>query len=132
MGKTWCIFDEFLCGKLGRLSGRFRNTTTFPNREWYRHGGLNARRNTGVLALIFRKKYLGEALHILSRRIPAGLFFTFGRKDWRGIQGPLDLVHEIHQQFFGSTVTVAGLLTAQDIAGQLGNLQGDYFFDSQG
>ncbi len=43
------------------------------------------------------------------------------------IQG-LDLsLHTITNEYFGSTVTVAGLLTAQDIATQVGNLQGEVF-----
>ena len=36
-------------------------------------------------------------------------------------------VHTIRNDFFGSSVTVAGLLTAQDIALQLGDLKGEEF-----
>ncbi|MDR3602868.1 MAG: DUF512 domain-containing protein [Desulfosporosinus sp.] len=36
-------------------------------------------------------------------------------------------VHAIRNDFFGSSVTVAGLLTAQDIALQLGDLRGEEF-----
>jgi len=67
-----------------------------------------------------------RSVHIITG-VSAGAFFTFWAERLAGIQGLSISVHEIINNFFGSTVTVAGLLTAQDIAGQLGNLQGDYF-----
>lgn len=43
------------------------------------------------------------------------------------IKGLTITVHEIINDYFGSTVTVAGLLTAQNIAEQLGDLKGEEF-----
>jgi len=43
------------------------------------------------------------------------------------IKGLTITVHEILNDYFGQTVTVAGLLTAQDIAKQLGDLGGEEF-----
>jgi len=40
-------------------------------------------------------------------------------------------LHTIVNNFFGKTVTVAGLLTAQDIANQVGNLNGERFLIPQ-
>jgi len=36
-------------------------------------------------------------------------------------------VHPIVNRFFGPQITVAGLLTARDIAAQINDLEGDYF-----
>ncbi|MGE4271694.1 MAG: DUF512 domain-containing protein [Desulfitobacterium sp.] len=43
------------------------------------------------------------------------------------IQGLAIELHTITNEFFGPTVTVAGLLTAQDIANQVGNIKGEIF-----
>ncbi len=43
------------------------------------------------------------------------------------IKGLTLTIHEIVNDYFGATVTVAGLLTAQDIARQLGDLKGEDF-----
>lgn len=43
------------------------------------------------------------------------------------VRGLSIAVHIIENEFFGSTVTVAGLLTAQDIAHQIKDLQGEVF-----
>lgn len=48
-------------------------------------------------------------------------------KELSFIDGLEIYVHEVINDFFGSTVTVTGLLTAQDIAAQLGDLQGGIF-----
>jgi NifB/MoaA-like Fe-S oxidoreductase len=51
---------------------------------------------------------------------------------WRGrlmeqVSGLKLTVHAIRNDFFGSSVTAAGLVTAQDVAHQLGDLLGDEF-----
>lgn len=43
------------------------------------------------------------------------------------IKGLTITVHKVDNDYFGSTVTVAGLITAQDIAKQLGDLKGEEF-----
>lgn len=65
-------------------------------------------------------------VHIITG-VSANAFFKAWAERLREIQGLSVAVHRIINNFFGRTVTVAGLLTAQDIAGQLGDLQGDYF-----
>jgi len=54
-------------------------------------------------------------------------FFRFWGTQLAEIEGLNLTIHEITNEFFGSTVTVAGLLTAQDIADQIGDLRGEYF-----
>lgn len=54
-------------------------------------------------------------------------FFRRVVGEFANVRGLKVTVHEIKNHFFGTTVTVAGLLTAQDIAEQLGDLGGDYF-----
>ncbi len=51
---------------------------------------------------------------------------------WRGrlmeqVSGLKLTIHAIHNDFFGSSVTAAGLVTAQDVAHQLGDLMGEAF-----
>lgn len=55
---------------------------------------------------------------------------------WRGrlmeqVSGLTLTVHAIHNEFFGASVTAAGLVTAQDIAHQLGDLLGEEFLIPQ-
>ncbi|UWG99040.1 DUF512 domain-containing protein [Dehalobacter sp. DCM] len=57
----------------------------------------------------------------------AAAFFRNVIAELADIQGLWVTVHEIKNQFFGTAVTVAGLLTAQDIADQLGNVNGEFF-----
>lgn len=72
------------------------------------------------------KKIKDRRIHVVTGVSAAGLF-----RLWVGklafVEGLKATVHEVVNNFFGPTVTVAGLLTAQDIAGQLGNLQGESF-----
>lgn len=65
---------------------------------------------TGVSAYEFMLKLAGKLKHT------AGLKIS---------------VHKIYNDFFGRTVTVAGLLTAQDIGAQLEDLNGEYFLIPQ-
>jgi putative radical SAM enzyme (TIGR03279 family) len=59
--------------------------------------------------------------------VSALAFFQSWAQVLNTIHGLEVVVHGIINNFFGPTVTVAGLLTAEDIADQLGDLQGEYF-----
>lgn len=83
-----------------------------------------------------------EYLHFLPQEIPprrihlitgvsAAGFFRDLIRELGFIKGLKITVHEIANNFFGSSVTVAGLLTAQDIALQVGNLEGERFLISR-
>ncbi|WP_035249382.1 radical SAM protein [Desulfitobacterium hafniense] len=59
--------------------------------------------------------------------VSAAPFFEDLLKKLKPIEGLTIERHTIINSFFGPTVTVAGLLTAQDIAGQIGNIKGEIF-----
>ncbi|WP_427846156.1 DUF512 domain-containing protein [Desulfitobacterium dichloroeliminans] len=59
--------------------------------------------------------------------VSAATFFAQLIKRLDTIQGLSIELHVITNEFFGPTVTVAGLLTAQDIAKQIGDIKGDVF-----
>jgi NifB/MoaA-like Fe-S oxidoreductase len=61
---------------------------------------------TGLLAKDFFTRWCGPLAEMTGTRIQA---------------------HTVVNRYFGPDITVAGLLTAQDIAEQLGDLNGDYF-----
>ncbi|NLM20986.1 MAG: DUF512 domain-containing protein [Peptococcaceae bacterium] len=65
-------------------------------------------------------------VHIVTGTLAAP-FFQQWSEQLAGITGKNIIVHSIANHYFGPEITVAGLLTAQDIAGQLGDLDGDYF-----
>lgn len=67
-----------------------------------------------------------RTIHIITG-VSAAAIFKSWVENLSFIQGLNITIHEIINNFFGSTVTVAGLLTAQDIADQVGDLRGDYF-----
>jgi len=71
-------------------------------------------------------KIPARTVHIITGVSAAGIFKSWV-KDLDFIQGLNIVIHEIKNNFFGPTVTVAGLLTAQDIADQISDLRGDYF-----
>jgi putative radical SAM enzyme (TIGR03279 family) len=72
------------------------------------------------------KRISSRRIHIVTG-VSASGFFRFWAGKLAPVKGLEIIVHKIVNNFFGSTVTVAGLLTAQDIAAQLGDLQGEYF-----
>ncbi|NLI91744.1 MAG: DUF512 domain-containing protein [Peptococcaceae bacterium] len=65
-------------------------------------------------------------VHIVTG-VSAADFFCMWAGKLAKVEGLQITVHKVINHFFGTTVTVAGLLTAQDIADQLENLHGDYF-----
>ncbi|GAB6174167.1 DUF512 domain-containing protein [Paradesulfitobacterium aromaticivorans] len=68
-----------------------------------------------------------RTVHLITGVSAAGFFREVKRKVEEKVKGLSLLIHPIRNDFLGSTVTVAGLLTAQDIAAQLGDLQGQEF-----
>ncbi|NLL52949.1 MAG: DUF512 domain-containing protein [Peptococcaceae bacterium] len=69
-------------------------------------------------------------VHIVTGTL-AAQFFQEWSKQLAEITGKNITVHPIVNRYFGPEITVAGLLTAQDIAEQLGDLNGDYFLISK-
>lgn len=67
-----------------------------------------------------------RTVHILTGT-SAAPFFEKVLQKLSGIEGLHPILHTLENRFFGPTVTVAGLLTAQDIADQLPNLRGEVF-----
>lgn len=65
-------------------------------------------------------------VHILTGTSAAPFFQKILQK-FEGVKGLNPVLHILVNHFFGSSVTVAGLLTAEDIAEQLPDLQGEIF-----
>ncbi|MDA8229193.1 MAG: DUF512 domain-containing protein [Desulfitobacterium hafniense] len=65
-------------------------------------------------------------IHLITG-VSAASFFAKIKNRLQQIKGLEIEIHVIKNQFFGETVTVAGLLTAQDIAAQTGDLAGEEF-----
>ncbi len=72
------------------------------------------------------KDILPREVHLVTGVSAAELFKNIVR-DLSFIKGLSITVHKIVNDYFGSTVTVAGLITAQDIAKQLGDVKGKDF-----
>jgi putative radical SAM enzyme (TIGR03279 family) len=73
------------------------------------------------------KSIQARRVHIITGTSAGKLFDVYAERIRQTVVGLEISLHIIHNQFFGSSVTVAGLLTAQDIAHQLGDLQGETF-----
>lgn len=72
-----------------------------------------------------------RSVHLITGTSALDFFETWRNKLMKRVSGLELTVHAINNVFFGPTVTVAGLLTAQDIADQLGDLQGEEFLIPQ-
>lgn len=70
---------------------------------------------------------LSREVHLVTG-VSAAAFFRKCVTKLSSLKGLTIHIHEVVNHYFGSTVTVAGLLTAQDIAAQVGDLQGEDFF----
>jgi len=70
-------------------------------------------------------------VHLITGTSAQGLFELWSNRLMDRVNGLNITVHSIRNDFFGSLVTVAGLLTAQDIALQLGDLLGEEFLIPQ-
>lgn len=69
----------------------------------------------------------GRSLHIVTGISAGGFIKHWLERLQSRIKGLKTSLHIIRNNFFGETVTVAGLLTAEDLAGQLGDLKGEEF-----
>ena len=90
--------------------------------------GMAAKMNAEISPYLplLPEKIKARDVHIVTGASAAEYFRSWADK-LSAIEGLKITVHRIINDFFGSTVTVAGLLTAQDIAAQLGDLRGEYF-----
>lgn len=66
-------------------------------------------------------------IHLVTGKSAERFFQEWRDKLQEKVQGLTIQVHGINNDFFGPFVSVAGLLTAQDIARKLGNLEGEEF-----
>lgn len=66
-------------------------------------------------------------VHLITGISAQKLFEVWRERLEQRIQGLTLMIHGIRNEFFGLSVTCAGLLTAQDIAQQLGDLEGEDF-----
>jgi len=125
-GKNLVYFsDEFYV-----LSGReFPPAAAYDGFPQLENGvGLTAKLIEEIEPLLARlpAEIPPRKVHLVTGVLAADFFRRLGEK-LAGIKGLELRVHEIINHFFGPKVTVAGLLTAQDINAQLGDLRGDYF-----
>lgn len=68
-----------------------------------------------------------RCVHLITGTAAQGFFELWRNRLMDRMSGLRLIVHGIRNDFFGLSVTAAGLLTAQDIAQQLGDLQGEKF-----
>lgn len=68
-----------------------------------------------------------RSVHLITGKGAWEFFEAWGTRLMDRVRGLQVKVHGIDNNFFGLSVTAAGLLTARDIAQQLGNLQGEDF-----
>lgn len=72
-------------------------------------------------------KVLNRHVHLLTGTSARSFFELWSQRLMDRIKGLKLSVHTIRNDFFGTSVTAAGLLTAQDIADQLEDLAGEEF-----
>lgn len=72
-------------------------------------------------------KIAERRLHLITGTSAQALFELWRSRLMERYRGLKLTVHAIRNDFFGPSVTVAGLVTAQDIANQLGDLAGEEF-----
>lgn len=70
---------------------------------------------------------VGRRVHLLTGTSAQGFFTSWSNRLMDRIKGLQISVHAIRNDFFGTSVTAAGLLNAQDIARQLEDLSGEEF-----
>ncbi len=68
-----------------------------------------------------------RCVHIITGAAAQEVFELWRKRLMERVKGLKIKVHSIRNDFFGLSVTAAGLLTAQDIAQQLGDLHGEEF-----
>ncbi|MDR3288878.1 MAG: DUF512 domain-containing protein, partial [Peptococcaceae bacterium] len=77
------------------------------------------------------EKVQSRRVHLLTGTSAAGYFHIWAKRLRQRVVGLEPVVHTIVNEFFGATVTAAGLLTAEDIARQTSDLQGEDFLIPQ-
>ncbi|MDR1961823.1 MAG: DUF512 domain-containing protein [Gracilibacteraceae bacterium] len=94
----------------------------------FREGFAAARQDMARRAALWSAQAAdGETLHIVTGTAAAPFLAEAAAEITRATPAARLRVHPIANRFFGETVTVAGLLTAEDIATQMGDLGGDIF-----
>ncbi len=90
--------------------------------------GMAAKLNQEIEAYrtLLPEEIRARSVHVVTGVLAADFFRNWSR-NLAVIKGLSLTVHRIINHYFGEEVSVAGLLTAGDIAAQLGNLNGDYF-----
>lgn len=109
---------------------------SFPEAEAY-DGFPQLENGVGMAAKFTREIESGWGLlpteisprcyHLITGTSAQGFFAAWRERLEKRIDGLKIVIHPIGNEFFGETVTVAGLVTARDIAAQLGDLQGEPF-----
>ncbi|RNC28040.1 MAG: hypothetical protein AWM53_01970 [Candidatus Dichloromethanomonas elyunquensis] len=125
-GKNLVYFSDEFYAMTGSPFPGIEDYDDFPQLE---NGiGMAAKLHAEICQYAGRlpKNISPRRVHIVTGTSAAGFFGSWA-KELAVVEGLQVFVHKVANHFFGTTVTVAGLLTAQDIADQLGNLQGDYF-----
>jgi len=77
------------------------------------------------------ERYAGTPVHLITGVSAGGFFRSWAWRFQERMAGLKLIVHAIENSFFGPSVTVAGLVTAQDIVAQVGKLDGDVFLIPQ-
>ncbi|AFM40811.1 Fe-S oxidoreductase [Desulfosporosinus acidiphilus SJ4] len=122
--------DEFYV-----LAGReFPETSVYDDFPQLENGVGMARKFISELEMGWPhlpKMIANRHVHLVTGTSAQGFFEKWSKKLMEQVGGLTLTVHAIRNDFFGTSVTVAGLLTAQDIAQQLGDLAGDDFLIPQ-
>jgi len=118
--------DEFYI-----LAGRdFPKATVYDDFPQLENGVGMARKFISEIEASWKKLPVSISLrhvHLLTGTSAQELFELWGARLMEQVCGLTVTVHAIRNDFFGTSVTAAGLVTAQDIAEQLGDLLGEAF-----
>lgn len=118
--------DEFYI-----LAGRdFPKATVYDDFPQLENGVGMARKFISEIEAGWKKLPASISLrhvHLLTGTSAQELFELWGARLMEQVSGLTVTVHAIRNDFFGTSVTAAGLVTAQDIAEQLGDLLGEAF-----
>lgn len=126
IGKSLIYFSDEFYVLAGRQFPAIEIYDDFPQIE---NGiGMASKFKSELKALwdYIPRKIEAKRIHLVTG-VSAAPFFHKLAEELNFVQGLELAVHVIHNVFFGETVTVAGLLTAGDIADQVGNICGEEF-----
>jgi putative radical SAM enzyme (TIGR03279 family) len=130
IGKSLIYFSDEFYVLAGRQFPDIEIYDEFPQIE---NGiGMARKFNSELKALWDQipRKIEAKRIHLVTG-VSAVPFFRELAEELNFVQGLELTVHVIRNNFFGDTVTVAGLLTAGDIADQVGNVHGEEFLIPQ-